>query len=166
MAVERHCTVLRWPALFRRFNHLIGRWTFASRNTASRLRQRIAAQRPAWPHSAYPWFNTAAFAVPAATSFTYGNSGQNSLEGPGTKYVDFSIFKDTHLTESKVLQLRAEAFDLANAPQLNNPAATAAQPPLEASPRQVRLDVSTNCAPDSVRCKSHVLTCQSLSDLS
>ena len=75
--------------------------------------------------AAHPWFNTAAFAVPAATSFTYGNSGRNSLEGPGTKYVDFSIFKDTHLTESKILQLRAEAFNLANTPQFNNPNATA-----------------------------------------
>jgi len=71
------------------------------------------------------WFNTDAFAVPAVTSFTYGNSGRNSLQGPGTKYVDFSLFKDTHLSESKVLQLRAEAFNLANSPQFNNPAATA-----------------------------------------
>ena len=64
-------------------------------------------------------------AVPAVTSFTYGNSGRNSLQGPGTKYVDFSLFKDTHLSDSKVLQLRAEAFNLANTPQFNNPAATA-----------------------------------------
>jgi hypothetical protein len=69
------------------------------------------------------WFNTAAFAVPAAG--TWGNSGRNSLEGPGTKTVDFSVFKDTHLTESKVLQLRAEVFNLANTPQFNLPAATA-----------------------------------------
>ena len=69
------------------------------------------------------WFNTAAFAVPAAG--TYGNSRRNSLEGPGTKTVDFSTFKDTHLTESKVLQLRAEVFNLANTPQFNLPAATA-----------------------------------------
>jgi hypothetical protein len=69
------------------------------------------------------WFNTAAFAVPAAG--TWGNSGRNSLEGPGTKSVDFSVFKDTHLTESKVLQLRAEVFNLANTPQFNLPAATA-----------------------------------------
>jgi hypothetical protein len=68
------------------------------------------------------WFNTQAFAVPAAG--TYGNSGRNILQGPGTKTVDFSIFKDTHLSESKVLQLRAEAFNLANTPQFNNPAAT------------------------------------------
>ena len=68
------------------------------------------------------WFNTQAFAVPAAG--TWGNSGRNILQGPGTKTVDFSIFKDTHLAESKVLQLRAEAFNLANTPQFNNPAAT------------------------------------------
>jgi len=71
------------------------------------------------------WFNTDAFQAPAQNSFTYGNSGRNSLQGPGTKYVDFSIFKDTHLTGSKVLQLRAEAFNLTNTPQFNNPAATA-----------------------------------------
>jgi hypothetical protein len=71
------------------------------------------------------WFNTDAFQAPTQNSFTWGNSGRNSLQGPGSKYVDFSIFKDTHLTGSKVLQLRAEAFNLANTPQFNNPAATA-----------------------------------------
>jgi hypothetical protein len=70
-----------------------------------------------------PWFNTKAFAIPAAG--TWGNSGRNILQGPGTKTVDFSLFKDTHLAESKVLQLRAEVFNLANTPQFNNPAATA-----------------------------------------
>ena len=68
------------------------------------------------------WFNTAAFANPA--SGTWGNSGRNILQGPGTKTVDFSLFKDTHLTESKILQLRAEVFNLANTPQFNNPGAT------------------------------------------
>jgi hypothetical protein len=68
------------------------------------------------------WFNTAAFANPAAG--TWGNSGRNILEGPGTKTVDFSVFKNTHLTEGKVLQLRAEFFNLFNTPQFNNPAAT------------------------------------------
>jgi hypothetical protein len=72
------------------------------------------------------WFNTAAFANPA--SGTWGNSGRNILQGPGTKTVDFSLFKDTHLTESKVLQLRAEVFNLANTPQFNNPGATVSSP--------------------------------------
>jgi hypothetical protein len=39
--------------------------------------------------------------------------------------VDFSVFKNTHLTESKVLQLRAEIFNLSNTPQFNNPGNTA-----------------------------------------
>jgi len=69
------------------------------------------------------WFNTAAFTNPAAG--TWGNSGRNILQGPGTKDVDFSIFKNTHLTESKVLQLRAEFFNILNTPEFNNPAATA-----------------------------------------
>ena len=68
------------------------------------------------------WFNTAAFAN--ATAGTWGDSGRNILQGPGTKNVDFSIFKNTHLTEAKVLQLRAEFFNLLNTPQFNNPGAT------------------------------------------
>ena len=69
------------------------------------------------------WYNTAAFANP--TAGTWGNSGRNILQGPGTKDVDFSVFKNTHLTESKVLQLRAEIFNLSNTPQFNNPGNTA-----------------------------------------
>lgn len=68
------------------------------------------------------WFDTAAFANPAAG--TWGNSGRNILQGPGTKNVDFSVFKNTHLTESKTLQLRAEFFNLFNTPQFDNPGAT------------------------------------------
>jgi hypothetical protein len=68
------------------------------------------------------WFNTAAFANPAAG--TWGNSGRNILQGPGTKTADFSVFKNTHLVETKILQLRAEFFNLANTPQFNNPGAT------------------------------------------
>jgi hypothetical protein len=68
------------------------------------------------------WFNTSAFANP--TPGTWGDSGRNILQGPGTKNIDFSVFKNTHLTEAKVLQLRAEFFNLFNTPQFNNPAAT------------------------------------------
>ena len=69
------------------------------------------------------WFNTAAFANPATG--TWGNSGRNILQGPGTKTVDFSFFKNTHVTESDVLQLRAEFFNIFNTPQFDNPGATA-----------------------------------------
>jgi hypothetical protein len=72
------------------------------------------------------WFKMAAFENP--TPGTWGDSGRNILQGPGTKTVDFSIFKDTHLTEATVLQLRAEVFNLANTPQFNNPGATVTSP--------------------------------------
>lgn len=68
------------------------------------------------------WFNTAAFAN--FTAPVWGDSGRNSLEGPGTKTVDFSFFKNTPIREGKVLQLRAEFFNLFNTPQFNNPGAT------------------------------------------
>jgi hypothetical protein len=68
------------------------------------------------------WFNTAAFAVPAAG--TWGNSGRNILEGPDTKDVDFSIFKNFQLAEAKTLQIRSEFFNLFNTPLFNNPANT------------------------------------------
>jgi hypothetical protein len=78
------------------------------------------------------WFNTSAFvSIPltgALANGQWGNSGRNILQGPGTKNVDFSVFKNTHLTKAKVLQLRAEFFNLFNAPQFNNPAATAPTP--------------------------------------
>jgi hypothetical protein len=78
------------------------------------------------------WFNTAAFvSIPltgALANGQWGDSGRNSLQGPGTKNVDFSVFKTTHLTASKTLQLRAEFFNLFNTPQFNNPSATAPAP--------------------------------------
>lgn len=68
------------------------------------------------------WFNTAAFANPGAQQ--WGDSGRNILEGPGTKNIDFSVFKTVALHETKNLQLRAEFFNLFNTPQFNNPNST------------------------------------------
>jgi len=65
------------------------------------------------------WFNTAAFVFPAPG--TFGNAGRNILEGPGYHNVNVSLVKNTPLTESLKLQLRAEAFNLFNHPNLNLP---------------------------------------------
>ena len=80
-----------------------------------------ANQRQHLPNAG-TWFNTAAFTN--APAGTWGNTRRNILQGPGTKDVDFSVFKNTHITERSVLQLRVETFNLANTPQFNNPAAT------------------------------------------
>jgi hypothetical protein len=68
------------------------------------------------------WFNTAAFANPGAQQ--WGNSGRNILQGPGTKNIDFSLFKTVPLHEGASLQLRSEFFNLFNTPQFNNPNTT------------------------------------------
>jgi hypothetical protein len=74
------------------------------------------------------WFNTASFSAPAPLHF--GNVGRNTLAGPGTKQLDFSVFKNFVLKEgsARSLQFRAEAFNLTNTPQFNNPVSTIGAP--------------------------------------
>jgi hypothetical protein len=58
------------------------------------------------------WFNREAFLLPAAG--TFGNVGRGVLRGPGLATVDFSLLKDTRISERFTLQFRAEAFNLLN----------------------------------------------------
>lgn len=58
------------------------------------------------------WFNPAAFTFPAPG--TYGTLGRNTMRGPEFKNVDFSIIKNTRITERVNVQLRAEIFNLFN----------------------------------------------------
>ncbi len=51
----------------------------------------------------------------------FGNMGRNSLRGPSLKEFNFSIFKNTALTERVILQIRAESFNLFNHPNFSNP---------------------------------------------
>jgi hypothetical protein len=51
----------------------------------------------------------------------FGDLGRNSLKGPSFKEFNFSVFKDTQLTEKVQLQLRAEFFNLFNHPSFANP---------------------------------------------
>ena len=65
------------------------------------------------------WFDASAFAAPP--QYVFGNSGRNVLVGPGTKQIDFSLFKSFAFNESRRLEFRAEAFNISNTPQFNNP---------------------------------------------
>jgi hypothetical protein len=69
------------------------------------------------------YFNPAAFRIPGTVpSITgapiqqFGDSARHVARGPGSVNFDFSLFKDTHFTETLKLQFRAEAFNLANTP--------------------------------------------------
>ncbi len=65
------------------------------------------------------WFNIANFGPPAQLS--QGNVGLQTNYGPPTRTLDFSLFKDFAFTERFALQFRAEATNLTNTSQLNNP---------------------------------------------
>jgi hypothetical protein len=68
------------------------------------------------------WFNPAAFAVP--TKGTFGNSGRNTLRGPGIEDVDFSIGKNFRIPlprESGNLQIRFDALNVLNHPNYDIP---------------------------------------------
>jgi Carboxypeptidase regulatory-like domain/TonB dependent receptor len=62
---------------------------------------------------------TAATCIPGTRHF--GNEGRNSLIGPPFRQFDFSIFKDTAITEHVKLELRFEAYNLLNHPNFISP---------------------------------------------
>ncbi len=68
------------------------------------------------------WYNPNAFLLPAPG--TYGNLGRGTYTGPGLAEVDFSAFKDTHISERASLQFRAEFFNIGNRANFAYPNAT------------------------------------------
>jgi Carboxypeptidase regulatory-like domain/TonB dependent receptor len=73
--------------------------------------------------SAGGWFaNKGAFTAPPPNSF--GNVGRNAFVGPGFQDVDLALIKNTKVTERFNVQLRADAFDLLNHPNLGQPGGT------------------------------------------
>jgi hypothetical protein len=62
--------------------------------------------------SANEWFNTSAFAIPPYGAF--GNSGRNTVAGPGLATVDLSVVKNTAIGDRATAQFRVEAFNVLN----------------------------------------------------
>ena len=71
--------------------------------------------------SANKYFNASCFVAPG--NFAFGNETRtdSTLRAPGIANWDLALFKDTHLTERVVLQLRAESFNLFNRVQFGAP---------------------------------------------
>jgi hypothetical protein len=78
------------------------------------------------PKTVLEWFNTDAFVENAP--LTFGNAGRNIVRGPGFHNLDFSILKNTRLTENVNLQFRAEFFNITNHPNFALPANILAAP--------------------------------------
>jgi Carboxypeptidase regulatory-like domain len=70
-------------------------------------------------HTADEWFNTAAFATPAA--FTFGDVGRNTVYGPGMQTLDFAVAREFSLAERTRFQFRAEFFNALNHVNLGTP---------------------------------------------
>ncbi|HKR60482.1 MAG TPA: TonB-dependent receptor, partial [Pyrinomonadaceae bacterium] len=76
------------------------------------------------------WFNPAAFSQPGQVANTrgtlltkFGTLARRAGRGPGTKNLDFSVFRNFSIRERFNLQFRAEAFNLTNTPAFFLPSA-------------------------------------------
>jgi hypothetical protein len=85
-------------------------------------------QAPAGGRTPNEWFNTANYAVAASNQAaglaTGGDVGLQTLTGPPTETMDFSIFKEFKFSERYGLQFRAEALNMTNFTVFNNPDAS------------------------------------------
>jgi len=70
-------------------------------------------------HTANAWINTAAFVAPAA--FTFGNSGRNSVYGPGLQTLDLAVAREFPFAEKMKLQFRGEFYNALNHTNLDIP---------------------------------------------
>ena len=73
------------------------------------------------PRNGRPAFNASLFSLPALGQM--GTAARRLFYGPGIANSDFALLKSLHLTESKSLQFRVEAFNVANHAQFYGAAA-------------------------------------------
>jgi hypothetical protein len=69
------------------------------------------------PKTVKEWFNTGAFAAPAAGYF--GSAAPGSIYGPGLVDFDMAIYKDFSINERHKVEFRAEAFNVFNHTNFN-----------------------------------------------
>lgn len=88
----------------------------------------VAGQSPnSGPKTMAEWFNVGAFTAPAP--YTFGNAGRTSVLGPQSTDFDASLSKVFTLPGERVkAQLKLEAFNLLNHPNLENPSTTFGAP--------------------------------------
>jgi len=111
------------------------------RQVGGHARSAIASSGiPASPVSGgNPWFDPSSFGDLVETVYgsaqatlapgsiampTFGNTHRNEFRGPGTSYANASIFRAFHIYHEAQFQIRVEAFNITNHPQLSSPNAS------------------------------------------
>ena len=74
---------------------------------------------PASQRSPDNWFDANAFTLPA--DYTFGNSGRNVLDGPGSQVANVALRKVFRAEERYRVELRAEFFNAFNHPNFAQP---------------------------------------------
>ena len=90
---------------------------------ANTLRPDVTAT-PAIVGSVDRWFDTSVFVNPTSPTTHFGSLGRNVVIGPRFNNTDFSVIKNTRLTETTRVQFRAEFFDLFNHANFGQPGRT------------------------------------------
>ena len=78
------------------------------------------------PHTTTQWFNTNCFqrlTLPANAG-QFGNTGRNTVRGPGFARTDLSLFKNFDFPGGSRFQFRVEAFNLFNNVRFGQPGGT------------------------------------------
>ncbi len=78
------------------------------------------------PRSGQAYFNTSLFSE--ETLGTFGSSHRRFFHGPGLNNTDMALLRDFHIHESNTVQFRAEAFNIFNHTQFDNPGGNYSNP--------------------------------------
>jgi hypothetical protein len=93
--------------------------TPGSAQTADQIKPEVATLGGVGPGQS--WFDPLAYAN--VTQVRFGNSGFNTLRGPGAFNMDASLFRTFRVTERVSVQFRGQVFNVTNTPHFANPGA-------------------------------------------
>jgi hypothetical protein len=85
------------------------------------IRANVTGQKVFGPGSrtSATWISPSAFAAPPA--YTFGNSGRNSVYGPGMQTMDLGLVREISVAEKSRFEVRAEFFNAFNHTNLGTP---------------------------------------------
>jgi hypothetical protein len=92
-------------------------------NTGNYNRANVTCSHVSMPKKVTQWFDTNCFSAPAP--FQFGNAGVGKVRGPGIFNTDFSLAKRTQFESSRMVEFRADFFNIFNQPHFANPTTSA-----------------------------------------